>query len=235
MKMIRHIFEQPFIAATGAAALLHSTWSLATLFAGEQPESLLHLAGWLIPALLIAFALDVGQISTSAQIRESGLTVARAVTFFVFAVATWYLQFLYIVHHMPALELSAGISDAHRQAALVLRDFAMWLIPALLPISTVLYTFSGDNSQQHEQKTAESEQLQQQPTISIENPQEPAALPDMPLLAAEHPDHRATCDCGWMKDGYTSQDSADRALRAHQQHCTYEHVPNGAAAHVDSD
>jgi hypothetical protein len=143
MKFLKHIISQPFIAATGAAALLHSTWALATLFAGQQPESALHLIGWLIPALLIAFALDVGQIATSAEIREHGLTLARAVTFVVFSAATYYLQWLYIAHHMPALELAAGISAIAQPTALSMRDAALWVIPALLPLSTLLYTFSG--------------------------------------------------------------------------------------------
>lgn len=143
MKFLKHLFENPFITATGAAALVHSTWALATLFAGEQPGGGWALAGWLIPALLIAFALDVGQIATSAEIREHGLSAARAVTFIVFSAATYYLQWLYIAHHMPALELAAGISEIAKGTATYMRDAALWLIPALLPLSTLLYTFSG--------------------------------------------------------------------------------------------
>lgn len=142
--MIRHIFEQPFISATGAAALVHSTWSLGTFFSGEQPTEVWHLLGWLIPALLIAFSLDVGQIVTSHEIRTSGLTVARGVTFATFALATYYLQWLYMAHHMPELPLSSGISQHMQSAALALRDLALWIIPALMPLSTLLYTFSSD-------------------------------------------------------------------------------------------
>lgn len=141
----RHIIHQPFIAATGAAALLHSTWSLGTLFAGVQPEpgNIVALAGWLVPALLIAFALDVGQIVTSAEIRKDGLTFARGATFLTFALATYYLQWIYIAHHMPALPLGEGVSASWSGTALVMRDAAIWIIPALLPASTLLYTFSG--------------------------------------------------------------------------------------------
>lgn len=171
MKFLKHIISQPFIAATGAAALLHSTWALATLFAGEQPETALHLIGWLIPALLIAFALDVGQIATSAEIREHGLTLARAVTFVVFSAATYYLQWLYIAHHMPALELAAGISAIAQPTALSMRDAALWVIPALLPLSTLLYTFSGG-------KASTAETPAEQPTET------PAPLPivEVPAL-----------------------------------------------------
>src|SRR5690348_14888484 len=115
MKVLKHIFQQPFVTATGAAALVHSTWALGTLFAGVQPAGGWALVGWLLPALLIAFALDVGQIVTSAEIRQNGLTRTRGLTFIVFAGATYYLQWLYIAHHMPALAIAAGVSDVARQ------------------------------------------------------------------------------------------------------------------------
>ena len=145
-KNLKHITAQPFVFATGAAALIHSTWSLGTLFSGTQPEAALnvHFIGWIVPALLIAFALDVGQISTSTEIREEGLTLSRGVTFVVFALATYYLQWMYMLHHMPALQLSEGVQGKPwTEFALTLRDAGIWLVPALLPLSTILYTFSS--------------------------------------------------------------------------------------------
>ncbi len=61
-KFLRHLSAQPFIVATGFAALIHSTWSLGTFFSGEQPHDPVQFIFWLIPALLIAFSLDIGQI-----------------------------------------------------------------------------------------------------------------------------------------------------------------------------
>lgn len=144
MKFLKHIFEQPFITATGVAALVHSTWALGTLFSGPQPEGGWELVGWLVPAFLIAFALDVGQIVTSAEIRSRGLTWQRAVTFTTFAAATYYLQWLYIAHHMPGLQLAAGVRPEWSGLTGLIRDAALWLIPALLPLSTLLYTLSSN-------------------------------------------------------------------------------------------
>lgn len=242
MNFLKHMFQQPFITATGAAALVHSTWSLGTLFAGEQPEGW-HLLGWLIPALLIAFALDVGQVATSAQIREHGMTPARVITFVVFAVATYYLQFLYIAHHMPALELSAGISEVHRGTALALRDLAIWLIPALLPLSTLLYTMSGERS--HAQKQDDVQVMtvsspdqwlpvtmedEQKSLPMTENDMLPEPTPDNNLLDQEiilDPTVAYCSECGWSKDGYETPDRAMRALRVHQsRHCTVLAVTN---------
>lgn len=153
MSIFKHIYRQPFVVATGFAALVHSTWALGTLFAGTQPEGW-HLIGWLAPALLIAFALDIGQIATSGEIREHGLTIGRGITFFVFAMATYYLQWLYIAHHMPALEIAAGVSETAKATAVYMRDAALWIIPGFLPLSTVLYTFSGKTAVNKSEETA---------------------------------------------------------------------------------
>lgn len=147
---IKHIYQQPFIFATGMAALIHSTWALGTLFSGIAPEVALNwqYISWIVPAFLIAFALDVGQISTSGQIRDNGLTIARGLTFVIFAFATYYLQWLYMAVHMPLLPISAGVTGVHYDIAIMLRNVGIWLVPALLPISTIAYTFSSDDTEQ---------------------------------------------------------------------------------------
>jgi hypothetical protein len=169
----KHLIGQIFVVTAGAAALVHSAWSLGTLFSGTQPKDPVALIGWLIPALLIAFSIDVGQISTSAEIREHGLTWARGVTFAVFALATYYLQWLYIAHHMPAMTLAAGVRAEWSDLVTLIRDSAMWFIPALLPLSTVLYTFSGRTPHKAAPLPAE----QPAPVVVVEAPPAPAELP----------------------------------------------------------
>ncbi len=222
---------------SGLAALVHSTWALGTLFAGEQPEGW-HLLGWIIPALLIAFALDVGQIATSSEIRSYGLTWRRGVTFIVFAAATYYLQWLYAAHHMPALELAPGVRASWSESATVLRDAAVWIIPALLPLSTLLYTFSGEGHGQHVTPAA--------PVVSVEPPAvtpepvpalpqaEPEAAPQLaPPLTTE--EFTAVCDaCGWSGDGaYKTAQNAARALHTHQtRHCKVLHMEASSNGHA---
>jgi hypothetical protein len=254
MKFLKHLFEQPFIAATGFAALIHSTWALGTFFAGIEPARwTIDWWGWLLPALLIAFSLDVGQISTSMKIREHGLKWGNALAFVVIALFTYFLQFLHLAHHMPNLPLAAGISESHRWAALWLRDFAIWLIPALLPLSTLLYTFSTDDRQEQaiEQEELKApdftiEKRKNEELPALEQPEEhnnfvPIVLnldnPLLPDLAEDESSEVANllieqpllaewqiegfvseCDCGRMFRG-TSQEQADRALRAHRVHC----------------
>jgi len=237
MKILTHMIEQPFVFATGIAALIHSTWSLGTLFAGSEPAQFtLQWFGWVIPALLIAFALDVGQIATSADIRTNGLTLARGVTFSVFSLATWYLQWLYIAHHMPALELAAGIGEMHRAAALFLRDMAMWFIPALLPLSTMLYTISGHRekpaaplvpaavSRPPVEAAADMLALHADAVLQI-----PESLPEErePVEVYEELPHTASCSfCSWTGT-YSSAIGAQRAQRAHERGCPEKVLLNG--------
>lgn len=233
MNHLKHVYQQPLIFATGLAALVHSTWSLGTMFSGEQPaiETIsnqigwVHFAGWLMPALLIAFALDIGQIITSHEIRTMGMTKARAVTFVVFALATYYLQWLYMAHHMPLVELAEGISSIHLSAALWLRNMGLWLIPSLLPLSTLLYTFSTEHDDY------------QVPKIAVYEPDVPAIESmDVNLLEAENPVFPVQCDCGWSNE-YDNQDSATRGLRAHQQKCSihqdFAQHENGKVHHAN--
>lgn len=230
-KILKHFTGQPFIFATGLAALIHSTWALGTFFTGtmiplEQLTDFfkwVQFLNWLIPALLIAFALDVGQISTSHEIREHGVTIGRAVTFTVFAIATYYLQWLYMAHHMPALQLSEGLR-AFPESALFLRDMSIWVIPALLPLSTVLYTLSGDTRVQNEvqsdvqisvEKTAQK-MLANAP-VTTENNEENAQLVK-PITEV----HTIACEaCKEWSTTKDTMDSAERALRTHQAlHCS---------------
>jgi hypothetical protein len=146
MKLLKHLSTQPFIVATGIAALVHSTWALAIYFSGTLPANAdaIQVFGYYAPAFLIAFSLDVGQIVTSIEIRDGNRRRAKYATFFTFALATFFLQFLYISAHLPEIQLAAGIRSEWRSWILWLRDCAVIVLPALLPMSTLLYTFSHD-------------------------------------------------------------------------------------------
>lgn len=170
-EILKSLWEHKFIAATGVSALIHSTWAIGTLFAGLQPAAPLELVGWLVPAFLIAFALDMGQIATSSEIRRDGLTLSRGLTFVVFAVATYYCQWIYMVHHMPALPIAPGVSEIAKSTAIYMRDAALWGLPALLPLSTLLYTFS--NKKAESKPTSDAPQIEIHPVEVEREPQVP--------------------------------------------------------------
>lgn len=135
-----------FIVATSVAMFVHSTWSFNVVFTGlQQPHEPIPFVLWVLPGALIAIAIDFGQIQTSARLVKSrGMqAVALGFTFTMLALAGYYLQWFHLIHHMPALALGAGISPNAQASATSLRDAAVWIIPALLPISTILYTISG--------------------------------------------------------------------------------------------
>jgi hypothetical protein len=250
MKFLKHMSENLFITFTGIAALVHSTWSLGTMFSGVAPSGdWLALAGWLLPAFFVAFAMDVGQISTSAAIRHNGLTWQRAVTFIAFALATYYLQFLYIAHHLPMLELASGLSASHRGNVQIAVDAAIWILPLFLPLSTILYTLSGGDKQEQAIAQAPEIVIEKRKNEELPAPEqndehnnfapivldlENLLLPDFiknessevanllieqPLLA----EWRTASFVSECDCGRTfrgeSQEQADRALRAHRVHC----------------
>lgn len=155
----KHMRENAFISATAFAALVHSTWTLGTMFSGMQPAITAHIGdalflqqlaqsfAWHLPAFAIAFSLDVGQVVTSADLRRGERTAAKYATFFIFAAATFYLQMLYMVAHVPNVPLGEGVAPwlaAFVQSSV---DHAVLVVPFLLPASTLLYTFSyGKNA-----------------------------------------------------------------------------------------
>jgi hypothetical protein len=170
------------------------------------------------PALLIAFALT-GQIATSAEIRAWADRTAWYV--YVFAAATYYLQWLYIAHHMPALQLAQGVRESWQTFATVMRDAAIWIIPALLPLSTLLYTFSSKRevSIQVQATTAVPTTLHQVAELC------PFYLKVTSICPVELATrvHTAQCKaCGWTKK-YNNPESATRDWQHIRRHCTAMH------------
>lgn len=220
--MLKHIWSQPFVVATGVAALIHSTWALGTLFAGLQPDPAIDgwfaYAAWLLPALLIAFALDVGQIATSAEIRQGNRTRARYLTFIVLSGATFYLQWLYMAHHMPSLELAKGVRDLWGPVPGFMRDAAVWVIPALLPLATTLYTLSDGAVPTRTDNAA--------PTVS-------PGTAIVPVIEVESAITSVSCPhCSWTGE-YKTGNSAQMALKAHLRHCAAAHGAQLSFERVD--
>jgi len=233
MQFLKHMSENLFITLTGIAALVHSTWSLGTFFSGVQPQGdWWAYAMWVLPAFFVAFAMDVGQISTSAAIRHNGLTWQRAVTFFVFAIATYYLQFLYLAHHTPLVDIAAGVSGLHRPAVEIAVNARIWILPLLLPFATMLYTLSdGDKKEQP------IKQQHPEPTILVESPEKPMLeekstdTASISLELIPQAKFSAYCeDCGWTKE-YEDSTKAARALNTHKSiHCKAKHLESVVAS-----
>lgn len=231
--LIKLITHHGFIFATSIAMFVHSTWTFNTLFAGEQPVLDGSLAAWVpyllwvTPGALIAAAIDIGQVQTSSKLmRASGWTrrIALSVTFVVLAIAGYYLQWFHLVHHMPALSFGEGLAPATQDAVRTARDAAIYIIPALLPISTILYTMSeiGEHSEPVTPTV---------PMIQVETPMirervgdelsETAELPERLPIEDITENYTAECEhCGWSKE-YDNPESAERGLRTHHsRHCT---------------
>lgn len=206
-------FAHVFILTAAFAALVHSTWSLATAFGGIEPPQLTQeWWAWLLPGFALAFTIDVGQVATSAIIQRGNRSPALYATFAVFAGFTFYLQWLYIATHLPVLPLSKAINPTMQEFAIGFRDLMPWLLPALLPLSTFLYTFSYAKPRRAPAKPA---------TPKIEAKQQPALPPaNAPQIeaGATPVEFAITCDlCEWSGT-YATQRSATNALVAHKRH-----------------
>lgn len=198
MNILRHLRENLFVTATGSAAFVHTTWAIGTLFSGIQPMVTASLVGnsgmwvaqswaalwWHIPSALLALALDVGQVVTSYRIRKDhergAKPIRKYITFGVFAVATYYLQWLYMAHHLPDLPLALGVRAESQDAVTYIRDLALWFLPLLLPLSTFLYTIS-DMDEGEPEARIQPVPVSVQRVIITEEPVELLPL-DMPLL-----------------------------------------------------
>jgi hypothetical protein len=183
MNRLSHIISNHiFIFATSLAMLVHSTWTFGTLFSGKQPvidgslENWISYFLWVTPALLVALAIDVGQIQTSVKLSNAtarGQKVTLGITFITLAMAGYYLQWFHLAHHIPALEFGSGLTEDMRTNLEGLKALAIFFVPALLPLSTVLYTLSSDAPNKAE------ETIQAIPQIDIRFPVlEPAIWSD---------------------------------------------------------
>ncbi len=120
MNIKNHLLEHIFIIATSIAMVVHTTWTVGTLFAGPQPilypsdpSTIIAYLFWVTLALLVAVAIDVGQIQTSLKLANSRnwkQQIALGITFLTLALAGFYLQWFHLVHHIPALDFGAGLT-----------------------------------------------------------------------------------------------------------------------------
>lgn len=144
-KFVRFLSSHIFVTMSGLAALIHSVWSLDVAFAGAEVSLAtdpINAVFRKFVAFLIASAIDVGQIKTSMEIKEGQRSKSKYFAFFSFAFATYLLQFYYMSHHTPNLSLAPGVREEWVWVVKLISDACIWVIPALLPASTLLYTFS---------------------------------------------------------------------------------------------
>lgn len=223
------VAHHAFIVAVGFTALMHSTWTLATIFNGIEPKQLtLDWFAWVIPAFAFAFSIDVGQIATSVDIRNGERTPAKYATFAVLAIITYYLQWWYLAAHIPMVALAQGVAESYLGHATSLRDFALWIVPAALPVSTLLYTFSYAKPK----RTAQTANRAQTTAKPVQNQATSGAMPEQihaiaqPTVAAlPEPTMQAVfiakCErCGKELGPCETERQRINKLNAHQRFCS---------------
>jgi hypothetical protein len=218
------ITRHAFVITTGFAALLHSTWTLATVFNGIEPQQFTaDWYAWIGVAFLAAFAIDVGQIAISVELRSGERTRAKYIAFTVLACATYFMQWWYVAHHIPDLSLGNGLRAEWAGFARLLSDAAVWIVPGLLPAATIIYTFSY--AKPRSQRPAKVTNPATQTAIIRTSGMQSDLQIEMPGQ------HEALCEvCGWTKS-YATPRAAINAKVAHDRHHHPALVTSGNGRH----
>ncbi len=221
-----------FVISTGFAALMHSTWTLSTAFGGMEPAVQFSQAwwSWVIPGFAIAFSFDVGQIAISVDLRRGERTTPKYVAFVVVAFSTYYLQWVYMAAHIPLIAFGPGVAPEAIGAATFLRNLVLWIVPALLPIATTLYTFSYAKPKRMAQNASRSAVYARTANGSA-NPEQMPALPTPRRAALPEPTMAAmiiaVCpDCGKEWPCETERQVINK-LNAHKRWCSANVHSNG--------
>jgi len=145
--LFKTITQHLFVASTSIAALLHSMWTISHLLGGLPPvqdASLILQLGYWLPGLLVALSLDIGLLSTSAEIRQGTRNKTRFMTLAILSLSMFYLQSVYSVLHYAPLPLGDGIPAQAIGLFSWVRDAGVIIVPALMPISILLYSFGHE-------------------------------------------------------------------------------------------
>jgi len=213
MGIIKTVRSHLFLASVSMAAIVHSSWSFSTFFSGvePQPQFTPRWFAWLLPGLLLAFSVDIGLLSMASEIRAGDRAKGRLAAFAVLCIAMMFLQFLYIITHIPKVELGEGVRAEWVWTITLFRDACVWVFPFLLPLALGLFTFPKKRIIEHERTAPQSLAMVAAPSHGVEL----VAIEES--AATEKIEIECFVDgCGWA-GSYDSQLSATNALSAHQR------------------
>lgn len=142
-------FEVVYLAIA-LATFQHTMWAGATVFEGPMPEAF-HSAEWWrwhFNGALLAIAIDIGMLVTARQLRESygkplswKLTMVSA--FITAAIASFYTQILFSVHHTNTMTIGSGVSDYWNGYLDPIIQARVILVPLMLPLFAVIFTLAS--------------------------------------------------------------------------------------------
>lgn len=256
--LIKHVKSNPFVGLSAFAALVHTAWGFGTLFSGFQPVvtasitfdfgawivQSVALCLWLLPAIALAIALDVGMVETSMNIHLGDVSIGRYATFAALAAGSYYMQMLHLAVHIPELQLSTAVAPMQAGTVEWLRNAAVFIVPLLLQLPILLHVMSVKRSMhtstsaalattealRHEHVHVHMDSKQALPPAVLPA-QQAKALPSQARVSPrgnangeaasmvhENGDGLFVMDCalcGKHADGYKSEASAIKAASAH--------------------
>jgi len=213
--------QNTFVTIVGIAAWVHSTWSFSTVIGGEVPliASWVDIPRWLywiLPGAAAAAAVDVGLISLAAQFRLGKGARPKLVTFAVLSFISYLGQALFSLSHGGQYIPSTGLSSASVAIASVVWELLIWLLPAALPVTLILWAWSDMTPTKHEPDAPNNPEpliISQPETVELQ-----LAAVEQAQIPAE-----ITLTCEYCQKSYSKPtlENAQRALSMHQnRHCT---------------
>lgn len=152
MKFKVNAFEIVYLAIS-IATFNHTVWSAAFVFEGNPPEFITGTGvnvfndlianysyyGWFLSGALVAIAIDAGMlISARALAKRWDWILGTA--FAVGALASFFTQLLYSLHHTRQFNLGEGVSSYWNTALNPVVEARVVIIPLMLPIFALVYT-----------------------------------------------------------------------------------------------
>ena len=172
--------DHGFVILLSVAAIVHSAWSINSVFNGAEPTPMYseHWWGWYIPGLLMAITIDVGLVQFVFKLQAGERSAALIIAYLVLCGLMAFGQFIYVASHMADIQPSAGVAIYDLQLTNMLIKLALYVYPLALPVVSAIYAFSV---------RGQREKVDGLPALGSVNIVEPINVTDTALPAPEKP------------------------------------------------
>ena len=133
-------FELVYLAIS-IATFSHTSWAFATIFEGNMPPEGLALGIWTFKGALGAITIDIGMLVTAKKITKQ-FSLVLFLSFFVLAMASFYTQILFALHHTDVWVMGEGVSPYWQELLDPLIQGRVVLVALMLPAFATIFTIA---------------------------------------------------------------------------------------------
>lgn len=138
------VSDHGFVILLSVAAIVHSAWSINSVFSGHEPTPMYSSDwwGWYLPGFLMALTIDVGLIQFIFKLQRGARDRALIVGYLLLCALMAFGQFIYVASHMADIVPSAGVASYDLTLTNALIKAALYVYPLALPVVSAIYAFS---------------------------------------------------------------------------------------------